>query len=301
MTRVTRVLKLPKVKKKGCYTVRGRVLCVKIAIFDEAKYFRYFKYSIQTSHFFMSHATRKRWNYLLMSRHRKGHGIHSPYLFRLITEVIENKGHFSVYPLLKEAQVNVRDMIRILDVESYRQLNPTVKGFRPKWAWKQHLLPERFDRLFFRLVNEFQPQSTSFYGSTFGTTLLALALADRRRRVKAQVENDHFRSFSRRLVEAYEVRNIDLTGEGSVDASDFAVVLNPTDPDKCDEILAQIFAGKDFHGVAVLCGVHTSPEMEEVWSRHKVNPVVRVSLDLFEMGIFICREGLQKENFVLRF
>ena len=61
---------------------------------------------------------------MFRARHRKGHGIHSPFLFRLITEVMENKGHFSVYPVLKDAAVNVRNMIRILDVESYRRMNP---------------------------------------------------------------------------------------------------------------------------------------------------------------------------------
>jgi hypothetical protein len=292
---------MSKVKKKACFAVRDWVLCVKIAIFGEEKYLKYFSHFKYSKHLFMRYVTRRKWNYLFNARHRKGHGIHSPFLFRLITEVIENKGHFSVYPLLKGAQVNVRDMIRILDVESYRQLNLTAKGFRPRWDWKQHLLPERFDRLLFRLVKEFQPRNSSFYGSTFGTTLLAVALADRRRMLAAQVENEHFRSFCRRLVEEYEVQNIDLTGEGTVVASDFAVVMNPTDPDNCDAILAQIFAGKDFQGVAILCGLHTSAEMEAVWNRHQSNPVVKVTLDLFEIGIFICREGLQKEAFVLRF
>ena len=249
----------------------------------------------------MRYVTKRRWNYLFNARHRKGHGIHSPFLFQLITEVIESKEPFSVYPLLEDAAVNVRNMIRILNVESYQPLHPTAKCDRPADECLLHLLPVRFDRLLFRLVNEFQPRSTSFYGSTFGTTLLALALADMGSKLTARVENDHYRSFCRRLLEVYEVQNIDLIGAVSVGRSDLVVLLNPTDPENCDNLLTHILSDEDFRGVAVLCGLHTSPEMEEVWDRHKSNSVVRVALDLFEMGIFICREGLQKEEFVLRF
>jgi len=238
---------------------------------------------------------------LFRARHRKGHGIHSPFLFRLITEVMENKGHFSVYPVLKDAAVNVRNMIRILDVESYRRMNPDTTDHLLKATRQLHLLPERFDRLLFRLVNDFQPRTIAFFGSTFGPTLLALALADKRISVVAQVENDHYRSFCRRLVEVYEVPNIRITGTGAFTTCDFAVLQDPADPEHCHAILSQILSDPDFHGVVILCGIHTSQEMEHLWAKHKSNPVVRVALDIFEIGIFICREGLQKEEFVLRF
>ena len=48
-------------------------------------------------------------------------------------------------------------------------------------------------------------------------------------------------------------------------------------------------------------GIHVSEKMEETWIRHRINPSVRISLDLFEIGIFICKKGLQKEDFVVRF
>ena len=57
----------------------------------------------------MKYCTRKWIAYLFTARHREGHGIHSPFLFRLITEVIENKGNFSAWPMLAAAEENVRN------------------------------------------------------------------------------------------------------------------------------------------------------------------------------------------------
>ena len=249
----------------------------------------------------MSYRFAKKIGYLLKSRHRRGHGIHSPFLFRLITEVIENKGSFSAYPALTSARENVEDMLRILDMNSFQKEDDSSEKHRSIHFKRLHLLPDRFDRLLLRLVNDFRPRDISFYGSTFGVSVLALALADSRIRVNAQVENSHYRSFCRRLVEVFELGNVDLTGAGKVTATDFVVVQYPLNPGCCDRIVNDILTVDDYDGVVVLCGIHFSPAMQEVWLRQCENKVVRISLDLFDIGILMCKKGLQKEDFVLRF
>jgi hypothetical protein len=249
----------------------------------------------------MKYSTRKYIKYLFSAGHRKGHGIHSPFLFRLITEVIENNGFFSAYPLLKAAEENVRNMLKMLDAETYQQLYDAKPGSDSSTTKKLHLLPVKFNRLLFRLVNDFGPESVSFYGSTFGVTLLALALADRRVQLEAQVENSHYRSFCLRLMEVYEVGNISLRGSAEAVASDFVVVQHPFNTEECDQILSQILTTPFYQGVVILCGIHSSAEMEVIWARYKSAETVRISLDLFEIGILICQKGLQKEDFVLRF
>ena len=237
----------------------------------------------------------------MKARHRHGHGIHSPFLFRLITEVMENKGNFSAWPLLRGADENVRNMLKILDMKSYHAGGIPEKGYSSREIKRMHMLPERFDRLLFRLVNEFCPKGITFYGSTFGVTLLALAMADRRITVSAQVENDHYRSFCRRLAEVYEAENLNISGSGNLVPADFVVIQHPLDPLFCDRLISDILMESGYGGVIVLCGIHHSDKMEEIWNRYKVSQTVRISLDIFEMGILICRQGLQKEDFVLRF
>jgi hypothetical protein len=247
----------------------------------------------------MDYRLKKRIIYFLKARHRKGHGIHSPFLFRLITQVIENGGYFSAYPVLKAADENVKNMLEILDVETYKPIE--WQKFSSHRIKQIHKLPSKYDRLLFRLVNDFKPERIDFYGSTFGLTLMALALADGRIVVKAQVENDHFRSFCRRLIEIYEVENIEITETGKPTAADFVVIQNPLDPCSCDRILSTVLLQPDFQGVVVVSGIHTSPAMEAFWDSYKCNPAVRVTMDLFEIGLFICKKELQKEEFVLRF
>jgi hypothetical protein len=249
----------------------------------------------------MQYRTQKRIAYYLKASHRKGHGVHSPFLFRLITQIIENKGSFSAYPKLKAAEENVRNMLKIIDMEPYKQSGTVKAGLKSRDIMSLHLLPVRFDLLLFRLVNDFKPRDIAFYGSTFGATLLALALADSRIPLNAQVANSYYRSFCRRLIEVYEVENIRISETSTVDTSDFIVIQHPLDPAYCDRILSTILGHPGFEGVIILCGLYSSATMEAVWSAYKKNTIVSISLDLFEIGIFICRNGLQKEDFVLRF
>lgn len=249
----------------------------------------------------MSYLFYQRIRYFLKARHRKGHGIHSPFLFRLITRVIENDGFFSAYSLLDAAGENVQNMLRILEVDTRGEQSATGTGTPVPLIPKLHLLPPRFNKLLFRLVNDFGPRKIAFYGNTFGVTLLALALADKRIKLEAQVANSQARSFCKRLVEVYEVDNITVKEIDAIFDSDFVVVQNPQNPVECNRILSQILGQNEFEGLVVLCGIHTSQKMEEVWNSYRTIQPVRISLDLFEIGIYICKKGLQREKFMLRF
>ncbi|MCE1197606.1 MAG: hypothetical protein LWW85_01450 [Marinilabiliales bacterium] len=249
----------------------------------------------------MQYRSRRKFNHWLTARHKGGHGIHSPFLFRLITTVIENKGHYSAYPILDSARQNIENMLKMLDVRQFfgdSSLDRSIGGSGLK---QLHLLPAKFDRLIFRLVNEFQPDDLVFVGSGFGTTPLAMALADSRKPVTVLVGNHHFRSFCDRLFELYDLPNLKLSGFKPVPASPFVVIQYPCDPPTCVAFLDFLRQEDDYHGTIILSGIHASPEMERIWDQCRSSEKVRISLDLFELGLLICWKGLQKEHFVLRF
>jgi len=249
----------------------------------------------------MNYRIRSKISYFLKARHRKGHGIHSPFLFRLITNVVEENGFYSAYPKLAAAEEHVRSMVRILDKEFWQEPTALSKGKALPFYRPQHLLAPRFNRLFFRLVNDFSPQQITFFGNSFGVSLLALALADSRIPTNAIVPDYRYRAFCQRLVEEYEVSNVEVREIGNAIAADFLVLHYPEDPVRCEAILAEVVGRPDFKGVVVVCGIHTSRRMESVWHNYKQIQQVRIALDLFDIGLFICKSGLQKEEFVVRF
>lgn len=55
------------------------------------------------------------------------------------------------------------------------------------------------------------------------------------------------------------------------------------------------------HSVAVFDDIHWSAGMETAWKNIIAKPEVKVSIDLFHLGVLFFREELSKEDFVLRF
>ena len=55
------------------------------------------------------------------------------------------------------------------------------------------------------------------------------------------------------------------------------------------------------NSVLVFDDIHWSDGMEKAWIEIKQHPRVKVTIDLFQMGLVFFREELSKEDFILRF
>jgi predicted O-methyltransferase YrrM len=53
--------------------------------------------------------------------------------------------------------------------------------------------------------------------------------------------------------------------------------------------------------VFIFDDIHHSPVMERAWDEIKRDPGIRVSLDVFHMGIVLFRKGLSRQHFILRY
>jgi len=53
--------------------------------------------------------------------------------------------------------------------------------------------------------------------------------------------------------------------------------------------------------VFIFDDIHWSPEMSEAWEYMKNNSKVSISIDLYKMGILFFREGIARQNFVIRY
>jgi hypothetical protein len=53
--------------------------------------------------------------------------------------------------------------------------------------------------------------------------------------------------------------------------------------------------------VLIFCNIHGSKEMHEAWNEIRNHSSITVTIDLFSMGLAFCKEGLTKEDFILRY
>lgn len=253
----------------------------------------------------MKFRTISRLKYLKRARHRRGHGIHSPFLFHLITTVLEDKRSFPEYKIFKDLS---KKALVLLDHYSdpsitkvYHQFN--LAPSHPRKLYHKIELPIRFGKVVFRLIREFNPSSILNYGPTLGANLALMAMASNYNPVY-QIDNDRiYELFSRELLKDTGISNIYFFGEEISPAVNpgFVMINSPDRPEFSRLVAQKIMEMHCADCVLIIRGIHESKEMQLVWQELIASESVRVSLDLFGIGIALFREGLQKENFIHRF
>lgn len=241
--------------------------------------------------------------YLKRARHRRGHGIHSPFLFRLITTVVENKRKLPEYEIYKNLKNDALGLLGnfpepLLSIV-YRQFN--LPPMNPRRLYRKVELPLRYGKVVFRLIREFKPSVILCYGPTFGVNLAFMAMADAVSTVYQVINDRTYEWFSKELLKISNLSNIYFCYPNPPLKPAFFIINYPDDPHISRSIIQNIIENHGDDDVLVIRGIHESKEMQEIWQEMTGIESVRVSLDLFEMGIALFRKGLQKENFIHRF
>jgi len=253
----------------------------------------------------MKFRTIRRIIYLKKARHRRGHGIHSPFLFHLITEVVENRRKVPEYKTFND----IKDLsINLVENSSEKTLSTVYHEFNvtpsnPHRLFRKVELPLRYAKVVFRLLREFKPSVLVSYGPSFGANLAFMALADCDRWVY-QSENDlACNLISNNILKSLALSNVHFFNEDSSppDNPEFTVINYPFNPVLSRKVLHNCLEVLGEDDVVIIRGIHESIEMEAIWQEMTANESVRVSLDLFEIGIALFRCRLQKENFIQRF
>jgi hypothetical protein len=244
-------------------------------------------------------------NYLKKARHRHGHGIHSPFLFRLITEVIENKTRLPEYNILRNERDQLSHLIKRksaeVEIQTLRDSIFNLSG--RKNLFKATELPLRYGRLIFRLITEFKPKSISCYGPSFGMNLLYLALPDKSTPVDFFQSDNYLCKSCQTVLQNEGVQNVSFVhNEELIDHSAEFIFMNLAFlPDETGKLIKAITAAQGENDVLIIRGIHESKQMEAIWKELIKDNKVRISLDLYEIGIILFQKKLQKEHFILRF
>lgn len=250
-------------------------------------------------------------NHLVKARTR--HGVHSPFVFDLINNVLRNAGEqpeYAAIEALRDELLDSDQTIRVNDLGvGSRKLDLPVRAVSD--MARTSLKPARQAQLLFRLVRYFQPRHVLELGTSFGISTLYLAKGAEDGTVHtiegcpqtlriAQHNFDSLRqrninaslgSFRSKLPEALKrMASVDLV------FIDGHHAMEPT-VDYFEQCLAKAHNGTVF----ILDDIHWSRGMEEAWEKVKAHPRVTVTIDLYDLGLVFLRMEQAPQHFKLRY
>ncbi len=206
-------------------------------------------------------------------RHRGGHGVHSPFAYSLITQVIDEALPYYAYG----------------DILSACKANSSTRKILPNFINKRRASTKVLF-LLYRLVNRFKSRLILEVGQGKCISMFAVGMVD------SSIEIDNVKaSKDQSLVEG-------LRNNSRSEKYDF-VLIHETALDKVDLVaFYQALKSKlHSHSVIVVKGIHNHKSTRMFWSMLKTDEDVRVCIDLYEVGLAINHDKLNKQNYIVSF
>lgn len=251
--------------------------------------------------------------YKLRARHRKGHGIHSPFIFDVVSVTFRNKsvGEFVLMiEMLRKEALRSKISIEINDLGAGSVI---TKGNKRKVSEiaRYSAVPRKYGILLASLASRFGGGSIVELGTSLGISSMYMAGGSVSSTVYTMEGSGEVVAIARNNFKRGGFQNIHLL-EGSF--SDMIPVIKEKgispglvfiDGDHRKEAVLENFgrmaeiAGNDT--VIVIDDIHLSPGMEEAWNQIRDYRNVSSTIDIWRMGIVFFRKGMSRSNYVIRY
>jgi predicted O-methyltransferase YrrM len=251
--------------------------------------------------------------YRLFSSHKRGHGIHSPFVFELIEMVFRNKTVPAVVLDIEKLRVQLKADKRQISVNDLGSGSKKIKGRLRKVAdiARYSPVPPKYGRILTNMAHYFGDNGILELGTSLGISTMYLAAGQKEGRVYT------IEGCSGTLSLAIE--NFAKCGFGNIIS--FGGSFDEMIPEFCrekvtpgvvfidgdhrkDSVLRYFEKAKEFTGDAsaiILDDIHISTEMGEAWEVIKKDNRVSVTIDINRFGIVFFRKGMTRSDYVIRY
>jgi predicted O-methyltransferase YrrM len=247
-------------------------------------------------------------NYLSFLYHSTNeHGVHSPFVFKLVTQCFYDKKRYAIYTILDQYRKVLLSNKKSINITEYgagsrifksntRAINKIAKyaGISTKRA-----------QLLYRICTYFKIENALEIGTSLGIGTCSIALGSKRvttiegchetlkiaqdNLAKFKFKNIHFiqENFDTaipKLNERYDLIYIDGNHQKEATLTYFEHLIKNSHNDT----------------VFIFDDIHWSKEMEEAWQLIRTDKRVTVSIDTFQWGIVSLRKEQEKEHFIIR-
>lgn len=238
------------------------------------------------------------------------HGIHSPFIFGLIYEVLRNKEvhtKFKSIEQLRAALLRNNDSITVTDFGAGSKVlaQPSRKI---KHIANSALSPKKYCILLYHLSVYCKANTILELGTSLGISTAYLSLAsdqvvtiegDEQTAVTARQNWENLGLNNIRLMKG-EFENV-LKLPECRQSFDLVFIDGHHQKEATLSYLDRIKPLLAAESVIVMDDINWSPEMQEAWLIAQSDPTFCFSVDLFRMGLLFKRSGAEKQHFVLRF
>ncbi|NPA37732.1 MAG: class I SAM-dependent methyltransferase [Chlorobi bacterium] len=251
--------------------------------------------------------------YFLKAGHYKGHGIHSPFMYELVSEVLWDKYHYYAFDDINIYRSLLYYSDKEIEVTDYGAGSHKLKNTRRKVSsiYKNSAIKRKYGEFLFRLITRYKSRTIVELGTSLGVSTMYLAFPDKSNQIytiegcpeTAKMAREAFEERGMNNINAFTGKFVDVLPEifKKVDVIDFLFVDGHHEKDATLEYYEMCKAKAGNNSIFVFDDIHWSKGMEEAWEEIRNDEYVTLSVDLYQLGlVFFCKE-CRKQNYTIFF
>lgn len=240
-------------------------------------------------------------------RYRRGYGVHSPFVYNLITRVIEERCPYYCFQEIERVRKTLFFNEQEVEIQKKGRMRLQTVG---QFVREQAISPKK-GALLFRLTNFFKPKRmiqlgvpcgiSTLYLTAYATDLQCIAIEKnatsaeiarmamaRGERTNVTLWTGHYESLISSALE--KLRGVDFLYLNLVDEGNSVFGL-------LQKVLPYIHNGS----VLVVEGIWANAAMRTFWRTLRSDPHVSVTIDLYTAGLAVFDTRLHKRNYIVYF
>ncbi len=240
--------------------------------------------------------------------------IHSPYVYKLVTEVFEKQVNYQDYERIEHIRDSLKDNQTVIDVVDLGAGSNAFASSQRKISRivRKSVKKEKYGHLLYMLVRHLKANSILELGTSLGITTAYLASAHENTKVITVEGSESIAKMAQETFNKLNLKNIDLV-VGNFDN----VLKNICEERKRFDLVfidgnhREVPTINYFNTVLPCChndtvllfdDIHWSEEMQEAWEYIKNHEQVTLTIDIFEMGVvFLRKEFRQKQHMLITY
>jgi predicted O-methyltransferase YrrM len=252
--------------------------------------------------------------YLLKSNHYYGHGIHSPFIYDFVRNVLFKKSNNTKLAQIRHYKKQLKQNKQIINFKDLGAGSKLLSSSNKKISAiaATSSTRKKYGQLLSRIVSYYKPQTIIELGTSLGIgTLYLSVLMSTDAEVYtiegdenvSKIAHDGIKKISKKNIQFINAKFENALTELIAKKNSFDLVFFDGNHSENATInyFEKCLSNINDQSIFVFDDIHWSKGMENAWDYIKLHQKTKVCIDLFQFGIVFFRKELTKQNYVIRY
>jgi predicted O-methyltransferase YrrM len=258
----------------------------------------------------MIHQSKSYIKFIRLSKNR--HGVHSPFVYDLVTKCFNDKTKYPEYEILKSHRKALRSDTSTFEMKDFGQGSRVFKGNARKVSAvvKNAGMRKKRQKLLFRLAKYFKSENILELGTSLGLGTLALSLSNEFAAIHTVEGCPNTLNNAQEYFEKFNLHNIQIhqqlfsefleSQNFGTEKYDLIFIDGDHNGERTFGYFNSLLKSVHNNSVIIFDDIYWSRDMTEAWQKIIANEHVTVSIDTFQWGLVFFRKEQPKQHFVIR-